>query len=159
MCLIWCMILNKHLYLSNKWLDVNLRTNTKKAWVKTRSNYVLIIQFFSILDLIVNIRWERGKSLWSFNNLENLHFDNEKSIHMSSRVHAEYGYGHGLDLLIISHQLHVSYPTRSGWREKSTHLRSVDHNKWNKVMHTNNNNDVTWHINWCFSLDFTIHIG
>ena len=34
---------------------------------------------------------------------ENLHFDNEYDIHMSSKNHEANGYRHNLDLLIILH--------------------------------------------------------
>ena len=53
----------------------------------------------SILDAIVNIIEEL---LGSFDNLENLHFDNEYNVHRSSENHEGSGYGHHLDLLIIS---------------------------------------------------------
>ena len=43
---------------------------------------------------------------------ENIHFDNAQDIHMSSENYEENGYEHDLDMLIISHQLRVSYPTR-----------------------------------------------
>ena len=35
------------------------------------------------------------------------------------------GYGHDSDLLIILHSLHVSYPSRSGCREKSFKITHV----------------------------------
>ena len=37
----------------------------------------------------------------------------------------EMGYGHNLNLLIISYELHVSYPMRSGWREGSIQITHV----------------------------------
>ena len=49
--------------------------------------------------------------------------------HMRSKHFEENGYGHNLDLLIISHQLRVSGSTRSGCRGKymfKTHLPYVD---------------------------------
>ena len=44
---------------------------------------------------------------------------------MNSENYEANGYGHDLDSRIIFHELHVSYPTRSGCREKSIHLRRV----------------------------------
>ena len=41
------------------------------------------------------------------------------------RKYAAKGYGHGLLLLIISLFLHVSYPTRSGCKEKSVQITHV----------------------------------
>ena len=41
MCLILCLVLNKHLYLGGVWLGLNLRINTKKTCVETRLDYVL----------------------------------------------------------------------------------------------------------------------
>ena len=37
---------------------------------------------------------------------------------MSSKNYEGSGYRQDLDLLIILYQLHISYSTRSGWREK-----------------------------------------
>ena len=42
---------------------------------------------------------------------------------MNSKNYKENGYGHNLDLLIISHSLHVSYPIRSGCLGISVRLR------------------------------------
>lgn len=41
------------------------------------------------------------RPIGSVNNSKSIHIDNEKSIHMSSRINEESGYGHDLDLLII----------------------------------------------------------
>ena len=43
---------------------------------------------------------------------------------MFFKNHKESGYKHNLDLLIISHSSSVSYPTRSGWREKGVRLKT-----------------------------------
>ena len=49
----------------------------------------------TILDIIVNIiRWNYA----TFINTENLHFDNEQEIHMSSENYEESGYRLDLDL-------------------------------------------------------------
>ena len=40
-------------------------------------------------------------AIWSFNEKENLHIDNDEDIHMTSENSEESGYGHSLDLLII----------------------------------------------------------
>ena len=48
---------------------------------------------------------------------------------MSSENYEANGFGHNLDLLIISHWLHVSYPMRNGCREKSiwiTHIYLIE---------------------------------
>ena len=55
---------------------------------------------FTILGSIVNII---GRHIRSFSKKENLHFDYEKNVHMSSNIYDGYGYGHDLDLLIIVH--------------------------------------------------------
>ena len=44
---------------------------------------------------------------------------------MSSKNYEADGYMHGLDLLIILHQLHASCPTKSGCLDKSIHLRHI----------------------------------
>ena len=54
MCLIQCLVLNEHLYLSVIDLDVNLKSDTKKTLVKKRLNYVLN------LNVIINIMGEGG---------------------------------------------------------------------------------------------------
>ena len=72
MCLIQCLSLNGHVYLSDIWLGVNLRTDQKndmcRKEIGPHFSIVLII-----LDAIVN---RLGKPTWSFNNYEILHFDN-----------------------------------------------------------------------------------
>ena len=52
-------------------------------------------------------------------NLNKLHFGTKLEIPTSSKHYEESGYGHDSELLIISHLLHISYPTRSGckWNE------------------------------------------
>jgi hypothetical protein len=62
-----------------------------------------------------------GEPIWPLNKNKNKnpHFDNDSDIHMSSVNYEGNGYGHDLGLLIISRWLHVSYPTRSGCRDKS----------------------------------------
>ena len=52
-----------------------------------------------LLDSVVNII---GGPMWSFNEKENPHFDNDVDIHMTSENSEENGSGHDLDLLIIS---------------------------------------------------------
>lgn len=47
-------------------------------------------------------------------NKENVHFDNEHEIHMSSTHFERNGCGQDLDLLFISFYLRVYYPTRCG---------------------------------------------
>ena len=44
---------------------------------------------------------------------------------MSSRIHEANDYGHNLNLLVILHELQVSYPTRRGSREKSIQITHV----------------------------------
>ena len=65
-----------------------------------------------------------GGRIWAFDELEDLHFDNEQDIHISSEDHEENGFGPDSDLSIISHYLKcVPYPTRSGCTVKSVHSR------------------------------------
>ena len=42
-----------------------------------------------------------GTPLWTFHEHENLHFDNEEDVHMSSKNTKESGYGLNLHLLTI----------------------------------------------------------
>ena len=44
-----------------------------------------------------------GKRIWSIDKKENLHFDNEWNIHISSEICEENDYGHNLDLLNNAH--------------------------------------------------------
>lgn len=62
-----------------------------------------------------------------FNNLKNLHLNNEHGIHTSSKKYEGSDYGHDVDLLIILHWLRISYTTRSEYKRRSkspfkTHL-------------------------------------
>lgn len=59
----------------------------------------------TILDVVVNvIGWGEGeRAICSYNNFENLHFDNEYDIHRSYEDYEKNGYKNELDLLIISH--------------------------------------------------------
>ena len=54
-----------------------------------------------ILSSIVNIIG--GGRLWPLNEHKNLHFDNERHIHMNFKNYEANGYEHYLDLLIILH--------------------------------------------------------
>ena len=69
----------------------------------------------------LNSQHDWGGYIWQLNE----HYDNENDIHMSSRNDDANVYRHNLDLLPSLHLLHVSYHMRSGWREKSIHLRHV----------------------------------
>ena len=51
----------------------------------------------TVLGSIVNII--AGELIWPFNEHENLHFDNEWNIHMSSEKYEERGYSLNLDIL------------------------------------------------------------
>ena len=59
----------------------------------------------TILGLIINIIlfYFGGRAIWPFNEHENLHFDHEKDINMSSRSYEESGYSLDLDLLTSSY--------------------------------------------------------
>lgn len=74
----------------------------------------------TMLGSIVNMI---RRAICPLNKRENVHFDNEQDIHMTSENSEANRDGHNLDLLIISHWFRVSHPTRSGCREKSIHLR------------------------------------
>jgi hypothetical protein len=50
----------------------------------------------------------RTYNIWPPNEHKNLHFKNECDIHMNTKSYEANGYGYDLDLLIISHYLHVS---------------------------------------------------
>ena len=53
MCLIQCLILNKHLYLSSDQLGLDLETNIKKTYVQ--KNWTTCSNLLTMLDAIVNI--------------------------------------------------------------------------------------------------------
>ena len=57
----------------------------------------------TILGPTVNMIGGGGQPIWPVNEHENLHFGNEWDVHMNSNYHEANGYGHNLDLLIISH--------------------------------------------------------
>ena len=65
-----------YLYLGGVWLDVDLRTDTRKTHIKEiglHSQNVL-----TVLNSIVNRFYFRGREpTRPFNEKENLHFDNE----------------------------------------------------------------------------------
>lgn len=67
----------------------------------------------TILGSIINTYWDD-----LYNHLmrkDNLHFDSEEVIHMRSNNYKKNDYiSQNLDLLIILHQFHTSYLTRSG---------------------------------------------
>lgn len=75
----------------------------------------------TILDTMVNIIG--GGAIWSLTIVEDLHFEDEEDVHMSSKTYEESGHMHDLDLLSISHELSVSNLMRSGCMEKVTRLR------------------------------------
>ena len=74
--------------------------------------------------MLITLCSKQGHVL-SLNEHENLHFDCQYDIHMSSKSYEAIVYGKNLDLLIISHYLRVSRLTRSGCREKSIWIRHV----------------------------------
>ena len=78
--LIPLLISIKHLYLSGMRLGVALRRNAKKTRVQKRLDYMLKYDNCSKPDSQHN--W--GEPICPLNKHENLHFDNEQDIHMSS---------------------------------------------------------------------------
>ena len=80
--LIWLHILITDLYLSDAWwLSVDLRTDTKMECVTQTLDYVIKI----LNQVKLNSHILEGELLWSFKKKENMHFDNEKDIHTSSK--------------------------------------------------------------------------
>ena len=77
----------------------------KKDWTCAQN-------MLTILGILVNIIWRGGGH-------GDLHFDNGQDMHVSIENYEANVYGHDLDLLIILHQLCVSYLTTSGCQEKS----------------------------------------
>jgi hypothetical protein len=63
----------KHLYLSDTWLGVDLRTNLKNTRVWKRSDYMLECANHSRF----NSELKLGTPVWPLNDHKNLHFDNE----------------------------------------------------------------------------------
>jgi hypothetical protein len=60
-----------------------------------------------ILGMIVNMIG--GGLVWPLDEHKDLHFNIELNIHMNFKSYEANGYGHDLDLLIILHQLHLSF--------------------------------------------------
>ena len=91
----------------------------------------------------------------------NLHFDNERDIHMSSKNDDENGYGQDLDFLIISYQLSLSYCTSSGLcRAKSVRRRTSFYPTIEyKHPFTNNMSDSIPPMVVCNKLWYTFHHG
>ena len=77
-----------------------------------------------ILNALVNIVWEGPYDPFD-NQHKNLHFHNEKDIHMSSKIYEESVCGLVLDLLTILSELRVSYSSGSGLVGKSNRLRPI----------------------------------
>lgn len=73
---------------------------------------LLAQHLLTVLGSIVNIV---GRTLWSFNEPEKLHLRQSYELQKLKKN----GYSYNLRLSIISHWLCVSYPSRSGCREKS----------------------------------------
>ena len=65
----------------------------------SKENGLRAQNLITILGSIVNIIG--GEPIWPFNEHENLHFDDEWDIHMSSEKYEESGYSLNLDLLTI----------------------------------------------------------
>lgn len=98
MCLIRCLVLNRHLYFSGVYLNVNLRTDTIMCWTEIG---LCVQDSLTILDAIVNIIEGWGCLLYIRLLIqESLHF-NDLDIHMSSESYKESGHRHDLDLLVI----------------------------------------------------------
>ena len=72
-----------------------------------------------VLGSEVNIIGREGPG-GPFNEHENLRFDVEQVIHMSSRNHEESGYGFDLDLLTILYKQCISFSKGSKLVEKCT---------------------------------------
>ena len=69
----WLLFLVRHLYLSGVWLGVDVRKNDQKdvfKWDWTTSS-----KYFNHFRLNSQHNWEGP--IWPFNELKNLHFDNE----------------------------------------------------------------------------------
>lgn len=86
-----------------------------------------------------NSQHNQGGPEWPFDNSENLHSENNKQdIHPSSKNYEEDGYGHNLNLLIISHEFCVFHTYEWVQRGKSllkAPLRYrcntwINHNNW-----------------------------
>ena len=93
------LFLIKHLNLSGVWSGVDLRTDLKKDMclkdIELRAQNMLT-NLGSIFSMI-------GGPIWPFNAHNNLYFDNEYDINMSSKKYEEKWLRH-MDLsLIISH--------------------------------------------------------
>ena len=73
----------------------------------------------TFLNTMVNL--VEGGAIWSLTNIDDLHFEDEEDVYMSSENNEESG--HDLDLPSISHKLSVSNPTWSGCKEKDARVR------------------------------------
>jgi hypothetical protein len=100
-----------------------LRTDIKKTCVSKRLDYMLTMCLLSRFN--IQHGWE---SLYDhlINEHEIPRFVNEEYFHRrSSGIYEANGCGYILDLLIISHQLQVLYPTRDRSEEKSTQTTHI----------------------------------
>jgi len=80
------------------WLGMDLRTGTKNTSLK--ENGLHAQNMLTILGSIVNMI---GVTYMTLNEHENLHFDDEEDIYMSSKNYEANGYRHDLDSIIILH--------------------------------------------------------
>ena len=114
--------------LGDMQLGVNVRMDSKKkSYVQKRLDYMSKHANHSRLNRQHHNQGEACDHILSsriFNSIM------KKINSYELRNYEANRYGHGMDLLIISHQLrHVSYPTRNGGREKSEHTSTLVPNK------------------------------
>ena len=79
------LILTKHLYLSHMWFDVAPKTCTKnqRVW----RDQIACSKYDNHSKLNNQHNGGRGgEAIWPYNEHENIHFDNEKHIHRSSKI-------------------------------------------------------------------------
>ena len=120
---LWSLFLIGHLYLSGVWVKCgSMNTHPKKD--KCLEAIGLHAQnLLTILGSTLNVIGGGGGGIWSFDEFQKLHFDNEQNIHISSQNCEANGCRHNLELVIILHWLRVSHPRRRGCRAKSVQSR------------------------------------
>ena len=86
MCLVWSLVLIRHLHSNGMWLGLAPRANIKKTHVWKKLGYMLQ-NMITILGAIVNTT---KRNLYNDPN-EHLHFDNECDTYTSSKNNEESG--------------------------------------------------------------------
>ena len=101
-CLNWTHIFEWYVHLL--WEHIPRRHMFKKNWIMCSKD-----------DKHLKLNsWHNQGNIYNYlNEHENLHFNNEQDIYMSSKIHKESGCNLDLEMLTILHWPCVSYPSRN----------------------------------------------